>query len=157
MGIGVAQNLAQTGHQVLLLDVSDAILDHAKQEIRKNIRFQGLFQKSEQADSPDEILQRIQVSTDYQLLKSAEFVIENTTEKWEVKKNVYPKIYYENDKFKIATLTLFVSMNLCLKFWISQSNSSNLSYDWLSICYVWMNFNFLGLSFHQSWSKFKRR
>jgi 3-hydroxybutyryl-CoA dehydrogenase len=92
MGIGVSQNLAQTGHQVILLDVSDEILEQAKQEIRKNIRFQGFFKKSEKTDSPEDILHRIKFSTNYQFLESAEFVIENTTEKWDTKKEVYEKI-----------------------------------------------------------------
>ncbi|NEO98546.1 MAG: NAD-binding protein [Symploca sp. SIO2E9] len=92
MGIGVSQNLAQTGHQVILVDVSEEILDHARQEIRNNIRFQGFFNKSEKGDSPDDVLQRIKFTTNYQFLESAEFVIENTTEKWDIKKEVYEKI-----------------------------------------------------------------
>lgn len=92
MGSGVAQNLAQTGHQVILLDVSESILERAKQEIQKNLRFQGFFKKDEQSVNPAAVLQRIKFSTDYQFLESAEFLIENTTEKWDVKKPVYEKI-----------------------------------------------------------------
>jgi len=92
MGIGVSQNLAQTGHQVILLDVSEGILERAKQQIRNNFRFQGFFKKGEKADSSDDILNRIKFSTNYQFLETAEFVIENTTEKWHVKRDVYEKI-----------------------------------------------------------------
>jgi 3-hydroxybutyryl-CoA dehydrogenase len=92
MGIGVAQNLAQTNHQVILIDVSEEILEYAKQEIRNNIRFQGFFKKSDKADSPDAILNCINFSTDYQSLENAEFVIENAPEKWDIKKNIYAKI-----------------------------------------------------------------
>jgi 3-hydroxybutyryl-CoA dehydrogenase len=92
MGVGVAQNLAQTKHHVLLIDVSEAILERAKQEIKNNLRFQGFFQKTEKAENLDEILNRIKFSTDYQVLEEAEFVIENTTEKWEIKQEVYGKI-----------------------------------------------------------------
>ncbi|HAZ44667.1 MAG TPA: 3-hydroxybutyryl-CoA dehydrogenase [Cyanobacteria bacterium UBA11369] len=92
MGIGVSQNLAQTAHQVILLDISEEILERAKQEIKKNLRFQGLFKKGEKTDSPEDILQRIKFSTNYQFLESAEFVIENTTEKWDIKQQVYEKI-----------------------------------------------------------------
>ncbi|MCC5603393.1 3-hydroxyacyl-CoA dehydrogenase NAD-binding domain-containing protein [Nostoc favosum] len=59
MGIGVAQNLAQTDHQVLLVDTSENILDKAKQEIRNNIRFQGFFKKGEREGSPDDIIAKI--------------------------------------------------------------------------------------------------
>jgi 3-hydroxybutyryl-CoA dehydrogenase len=59
MGVGVSQNLAQTGHQVILLDVSEEILERAKQQIINNIRFQGFFKKGETAGSSDDILHRI--------------------------------------------------------------------------------------------------
>jgi 3-hydroxybutyryl-CoA dehydrogenase len=91
MGIGVSQNLAQTGHQVIILDVSDEILERAKQEIRNNIRFQNFFNKQNQSDS-NNILDRINFSTDYSLLSKAEFIVENATENWNIKKNIYEKI-----------------------------------------------------------------
>jgi len=92
MGIGVAQNLAQTGHQVILIDVSEETLEKANQEIRNNIRFQGLFNKKEKPENPEVVLNRIQFSTSYKLLEEAEFVIENVTEKWNIKKEVYPQL-----------------------------------------------------------------
>ncbi|MBW4660746.1 MAG: NAD-binding protein [Drouetiella hepatica Uher 2000/2452] len=92
MGAGVAQNLAQTGHQVLLLDVSDQILEQAKQEIRNNLRFQTLFNRKEKTDNLDDILSRIKFTTNDQFLDSAEFVIENIPEKWDLKKEVYAKL-----------------------------------------------------------------
>lgn len=92
MGIGVSQSLAQTGHNVILLDISDQILENAKQEIKNNIRLQQFFTKNKKANQPDEILGKITFSTDYQFLQKAEFVIENATEKWHIKKNIYEKI-----------------------------------------------------------------
>ena len=92
MGSGVAQNLAQTGHQVILLDLSSQILARAKREIKENIRLHVLFADSEQTDNPDEILERITFSTEYRLLSNADFVIENVTEKWEIKKEVYTQL-----------------------------------------------------------------
>ena len=92
MGIGVAQNLAQTGYQVILVDISEAILESAAQEIKKNIRFQTLFNKEKKAGSPDEIVKKITFSTNYKLLDSADFVVENVTEKWDIKKEVYAQL-----------------------------------------------------------------
>ncbi|WP_333358743.1 3-hydroxyacyl-CoA dehydrogenase NAD-binding domain-containing protein [Microcoleus sp. N3A4] len=92
MGVGVAQNLAQTGHHAVLLDISDDILERAKQEIKNNIRFQGFFNKNEKADRPDDILDKITFSSNYQFLEKAEFVVENVPEKWDLKKEVYSKI-----------------------------------------------------------------
>ncbi|MHC0066350.1 3-hydroxyacyl-CoA dehydrogenase family protein [Nostoc sp. UIC 10890] len=90
MGVGVAQNLAQTGHQVVLVDISEDILDKAKQEIRNNIRFQSFFKKSDSTESPQDILNKIEFSTNFKFLENADFVVENVTEKWDIKKQVYP-------------------------------------------------------------------
>jgi len=92
MGIGVSQNLAQTGYQVILVDISEAILKKAEQEIKKNIRFQTLFNKDKKIGSPDEIIKNITFSTNYKLLDSADFVVENVTEKWDIKKEVYAQL-----------------------------------------------------------------
>ncbi|ARV63085.1 3-hydroxybutyryl-CoA dehydrogenase [Nostocales cyanobacterium HT-58-2] len=92
MGIGVAQNLAQTSHHVILVDISEEILEKAKQEIRNNIRFQSFFNKNNQAESSDDILHRIKFSTNYKFFEDAEFVIENATEKWDIKKEIYKQL-----------------------------------------------------------------
>lgn len=89
MGIGVAQNLAQTGHQVILVDISEDILDKAKQEIRNNIRFQGFFKKGEPKETPDGIIEKIEFSTNYKSLENVDFVVENVTEKSDIKNQVY--------------------------------------------------------------------
>ncbi|MEH2349564.1 MAG: 3-hydroxyacyl-CoA dehydrogenase NAD-binding domain-containing protein [Nostoc sp.] len=100
MGIGVAQNLAQTGHQVILVDISENVLDKARHEIKNNIRFQGFFKKSYKSvgeasqrhrqESPDSIIEKIDFSTNYKFLENVDFVVENTTEKWDIKREVYP-------------------------------------------------------------------
>jgi 3-hydroxybutyryl-CoA dehydrogenase len=92
MGSGVAQSLAQSGFDVILLDIGAAILDHARQEIYNNLRFQGFFNQNKDLPGPEEVLEKIQFSTDYQMVKAVEFVIENVTEKWEVKKEVYQQL-----------------------------------------------------------------
>jgi 3-hydroxybutyryl-CoA dehydrogenase len=92
MGIGVSQNLAQTGHNVILVDIKEEILDKAKQEIKNNIRFQSFFQKKDQLANLEEVLDRIEFSTNYKFLENADFVIENVTEKWDNKKQVYSLI-----------------------------------------------------------------
>lgn len=97
MGVGVAQNLAQTQHQVILVDVSDQILAKAKADLRNNLRLARMLSKSAaQGSVPpggvDEILSRITFTTDYAVLKDADFVVENVTEKWEVKQPVYAQL-----------------------------------------------------------------
>ena len=92
MGTGVAQNLAVTGNRVILIDVSEEILARARDEISRNLRFQGLFKKDEKKADVGEILRRIEFATELSLLSEADFVIENVTEKWEIKKQVYEQI-----------------------------------------------------------------
>ncbi|GCE15664.1 3-hydroxyacyl-CoA dehydrogenase family protein [Tengunoibacter tsumagoiensis] len=89
MGIGVAHNLAQTGHSVILVDIDQTILVHAKAEISKNLRMQRMLSKTKDMESSDTILNRITFTTDYGLLTDADFVIENATEKWEIKKQIH--------------------------------------------------------------------
>jgi 3-hydroxybutyryl-CoA dehydrogenase len=92
MGVGVSQALAQTGHQVILLDISEQVLEQAKEEIRKGLRLSRFFNKGAGAVDPEKALEHITFSTNYQLLKKADFVVENVTEKWDIKKEVYTRI-----------------------------------------------------------------
>ncbi|OQY28520.1 MAG: 3-hydroxybutyryl-CoA dehydrogenase [Candidatus Cloacimonetes bacterium 4572_55] len=95
MGGGVAQTLAQTGHKVILVDINDDILQKAEKYIRNQLRFQQFFHKPSDGERlPDlsDVMARITLTTDYQQLQEADFVIENVTEKWEIKKSVYEKM-----------------------------------------------------------------
>lgn len=91
IGRGVAQNLAQSGHRVILLDTADEILERARQEIAKNLRFHGLFQKG-QRENAQQVLSGITFSTVYSILDEADFVVENVTEKWSIKERVYEQL-----------------------------------------------------------------
>lgn len=94
MGVGVAQNLAATDHEVVLIDISNDRLNRARDEIRQNLRMQSFFNKKTaeggaSGKNPDEVLGRIHFTTRYDLLSEADFVVENVTEKWSVKEKVY--------------------------------------------------------------------
>jgi 3-hydroxybutyryl-CoA dehydrogenase len=92
MGCGVAQDLAQTGHRVVLLDLSQAILDRAQNEIKRNVRLHSLLTQGEATRDPDEVLEWITFATDYEAVSNVDFVIENVPEKWTVKKAVYAQL-----------------------------------------------------------------
>lgn len=91
MGVGLAHALAQSGLRALLIDISDSILESALGQIRNNIRFQTLFHKNP-ASAPEEILARIKLSADYDVLRDADFIVENVTEKLEIKTDVYRRL-----------------------------------------------------------------
>lgn len=89
MGSGLSQSLAQAGLEVVLVDVTDEILAHSKEEIRKSARFSTLFKKDRSPESVDTVLARITFTTDYRLLGDVDFLVENVTEKYEIKRAVY--------------------------------------------------------------------
>ncbi|MDK8180280.1 3-hydroxyacyl-CoA dehydrogenase family protein [Paenibacillus sp. UMB4589-SE434] len=89
MGTGVAHHFALAGYDVILVDISEDILTRAKEQVASNIRFQGLYHKDLTVEKPETILNRICFTVNYDLLKDADYVIENVPEKWEIKKDVY--------------------------------------------------------------------
>ena len=91
MGRGVAHALAATGHKVILIDVSAEILDRARAEIKSNLRLYKVLSK-DKSDSADEILDRIAFSTDYEKLSNIDYLVENATEKWEIKQPIYRRL-----------------------------------------------------------------
>jgi 3-hydroxybutyryl-CoA dehydrogenase len=92
MGIGLGQSLAQTGHQAILVDISPEILANAEKEIRKNLRFRGMFQKGANLENADAVIGRIAFTTNLEDLGEVDFVVENVQEKWEIKRQIYPRI-----------------------------------------------------------------
>ncbi|HEY0606420.1 MAG TPA: 3-hydroxyacyl-CoA dehydrogenase NAD-binding domain-containing protein [Herpetosiphonaceae bacterium] len=92
MGRGVAQALAQTNHQVILVDVVESALEQAIAEIQHNLRFSAFFQPAAEEIQPQDLLMRITPTTDYTALKDVDFVIENATERWEIKQPIYQQI-----------------------------------------------------------------
>ncbi|MFJ8053143.1 3-hydroxyacyl-CoA dehydrogenase family protein [Streptomyces luteogriseus] len=91
MGVGVAQNLAQSGHQVILVDVSQEVLDNARRELRTSLRAFALFNRAAAVD-PAAVMEKIEFTTDYELLAKADFVVENVTEDWAIKEKVYERL-----------------------------------------------------------------
>lgn len=92
MGIGLAQNLAQTGHEVVLLDLGEEQLARARDEIRKNLRFHGMFQKGGKSVDAGEVLGRIRFTSSFDDFAGTDFVVENVPEKWDIKKEIYPRL-----------------------------------------------------------------
>lgn len=90
MGAGIALDLAQTGHRVVLLDLSHAILERAKKEMRDGIRALTLFRRV--AVDPEELMSAISLTTDDEELAGVDFVVENVVERWSVKKAVYERL-----------------------------------------------------------------
>ncbi len=91
MGRGVAHTLAATGHEVILIDISDEILAKSKAAIKADMRLYRLLSQ-EKGIPGDDLLSRITFSTDYEKLAGVDYLIENATEKWEIKQPVYKRL-----------------------------------------------------------------
>ncbi len=92
MGVGVAQNLAQTGHKVFLLDLNEDILRKANEEIRRNLRLQRMMSKERAQMSDADIMEHITFTTDYAPFAGVDFVVENVIETWEAKREVHARL-----------------------------------------------------------------
>ncbi|HEU4596551.1 MAG TPA: 3-hydroxyacyl-CoA dehydrogenase NAD-binding domain-containing protein [Pyrinomonadaceae bacterium] len=92
MGAGLAQDLAQTGHEVVLVDLSEGVLERARGEMTNNIRLRMMFGKGAKGEPPAQVLGRVRFTTDYGLLGDSDFVVENVTEKWDIKREVYGRL-----------------------------------------------------------------
>lgn len=90
MGVGVAQNLAQTGHDVVLVDVSEQILTDALATIRQNCRMSRFL--GGPALDADEVLSRISTGVGVDTVAKADIVIENVPENWETKRQVITEL-----------------------------------------------------------------
>ncbi len=92
MGVGVAQDVAQAGLQVVLTDLTEEILQRGKEEIHLGLRMQGFFRARDEIGDPDEVMGRIRYSTNPEALGEADFLVENVTEKWEAKEGVFREL-----------------------------------------------------------------
>jgi len=92
MGVGVAQNLAQAAFDVILIDIAESILDQERNQIKQNLRFQKLLKSESPALNNQKVMDSIKFSTLYNLLESADFIIENVTENWPLKRDIYEKL-----------------------------------------------------------------
>ena len=93
MGTGVAQNLAQKGIAVVLLDVAAEDLPQARETIYNSVRFAGMMRRDDApAVDPDQVIGLIDFTTDYARLGDVDFVVENVVEKLAVKAEIYPRL-----------------------------------------------------------------
>lgn len=89
IGSTLAQSAAQKGLTVILVDIADEQLTRSRRKIEQESRLQRLFRKE---NIPANFIEKITFTTDYAALSSADYVVENATEKWEVKHTIYPRL-----------------------------------------------------------------
>jgi 3-hydroxybutyryl-CoA dehydrogenase len=89
IGIGVVTDLVLHGITAVMVDLSQEILQRAQANVLKNIRFLPLLSKTLPRITKEEAVTRMVLTTDLRDVASCDFVIENATESWEIKKQIY--------------------------------------------------------------------
>ena len=92
IGIGVVTDLVLHGLHAVVVDISDAALGKAQEEVMKNIRFAPMFSKTLPRVTPKEAMQRMTFTRKLQDLAGCELIIENVPEKWEIKRPLYEQL-----------------------------------------------------------------
>lgn len=127
MGNGIAQVFAQGGHQVILTDIVQPVLEKAKETISKSL--ERLSRKNLISEKPEEIKSRITFTGSIEDGAGSDIYVEAIVEKVELKKQILQKIN------EIAKEDSIVS-----------SNTSSISINYLS-SFVSKPENFLGMHF----------
>jgi 3-hydroxybutyryl-CoA dehydrogenase len=91
MGAGVGQLCAQQGYEVTVVDVSDELIDKAQNKIIAGLKKRIEKGKITQEDK-DSVLSRMNWSTDLNMARDCDFVVEAIYEDIEAKKEVFGKL-----------------------------------------------------------------
>ncbi len=116
MGNGIAQTAAQFGIQVIMRDIKQELIDRGMKAIGKNLQ-RGVDKGRITAEEKEEILSRIQATTELKMLKDADFIVEAINEDFALKR----KVFEELDK-------------LCAPEIILASNTSSISITKIAAC-----------------------
>lgn len=93
MGTGVAQSFLSYDYNVILIDLNDEILFAAKKKILQGLKYYNHLLKESMLPDDEKLSKQITLSTNYKELVYADVIIENVTENFDVKKEVYKQIY----------------------------------------------------------------
>ena len=91
MGNGIAHTAAQTGHDVVLVEVNQQLLDRAMGSISKNLQ-RGVDKGKMTAEEKDAVLGRIRTATDLSAVSGAELVVEAIIENFGAKADIFRKL-----------------------------------------------------------------
>ena len=92
MGTGVSELFAAAGHDVVLVDLAEHVLDRARGRIMQSVRMMPFTNPAAPRLDPADVVSRICFTTDLKQLATVDFVIENITENWDTKRLLYQEI-----------------------------------------------------------------
>lgn len=92
MGADVAFDLAANGFFVILKDIDAQCLASARQKIQSDFRGYQMMKKELKGVSVEAILERIEFSLTFDGFNEVDLVIENISEDWDKKQNLYSEL-----------------------------------------------------------------
>ncbi len=94
MGNGIAQVFARNGYEVILVDISEEILEKALENIKSGpYGLKKLVEKGKMSEEEMEnCMRRIKTSTGYESLKNVDFIIEAVPENLELKRKIFAEL-----------------------------------------------------------------
>ena len=92
MGTDIALDLSCHNYQVILKDLTDVLLDKACERIKRQYRFLQMMKKEAPSCSLSDVLSRITLVTNYDHFGDVSIVVENVTESFQIKEQVYTEL-----------------------------------------------------------------
>lgn len=92
IGIGAMTDLVLHGIEAVGVDVSEEALRRAEEEILRNVRFAPVLSKSLPKVPKSRVAELMTLTTDLTAAGSCGFVIENVTENWSIKRELYGRL-----------------------------------------------------------------
>lgn len=89
IGSTVCADLVLHGFRVVLVDTDPAALDRTREVVAEAAHFGPMLRRALPRVSPDDALAAIDFTGELSALRDCEFVVENVSERWEVKERVY--------------------------------------------------------------------
>lgn len=89
MGVGLSADLLFHNKNVVLVDISEEILNKAKTEVTKVVRFAPLMGKGIPKLESSILEQNIEFTTKLENVVDCDIIIENVTEDWNIKQGIY--------------------------------------------------------------------
>lgn len=92
IGMGAVADLVLHGIEAVGVDISEEVLRRAEEEIHKSVRFAPVLSKSAPKLSKSRVSELMTLTTDLKQVARCDFVIENVTENWSIKRQLYQQL-----------------------------------------------------------------
>lgn len=90
IGRSVALNFAAFGHRVVLVDRQPSVLTNLTEQLRSDINLLHMMKRLPVGRV--EAMDNLTLTSDYELLKNVDYIVENITEVWDMKRELYASV-----------------------------------------------------------------